>query len=157
MTNVSKVIKIPAYQTLRFKEKIRPLFENTGIPNYFLAAADIPSQLMDMDMPENDYWLLLEDAKVSRIDVQRRKILFPSVQQVLWAVGWMNIELANAVAERPIRFLHKPFRAHMCPWKRNKDVWRQLCIKLVDGHYSLETVCVQDPFQDMFLGYVLPT
>ena len=149
-----KIIKVLGYEILRCDVKIRPLFENTGIPNYFLLAQDIPPRLLDAEMPQRNYRLFLSDEKATRLDLQTRTLLLPSIEQVLWAVGYMSMEMANTIAENPIRFMHHPFRAHMCPF-RGSTAWRQICVKQVDAHYCIETLGVTEPAKDALLGYVL--
>ena len=95
-------------------------------------------------------------SEIPRRELKRREILFPTLQQVLWAIGFMNCELAGVIGERPIKFLHKPFRDNEC-LSSGSEAWRQIYIRRGEKvYYSLETVCVTDYPQGALLAYVFP-
>lgn len=148
-------VKVPAGQTMPDirGELIRPLFD-AGIPGYFSLTTDIPPQFLEMEMPTEDYALFLCDKMVPRIDLRSREVQIPSVQQVLWAIGWGGTNFTKFLREKPVRFLHQPFRAYKCPW-RGEEAWRQIIVSPKGIGFSVETVCVaaKDP-GDIFFGYL---
>jgi hypothetical protein len=154
---MEKSIKVAAGQTMPDIRgtKIRPLFENTGVPGYFSMTMDIPPHFLDMEMPQRDYALMFYDVKVPRIDLQCGNVQLPTVEQVLWAIGWASVELMNVVSEKPIRFLHPPFRAHNCSWW-HRNAWRQIVVSRHKEGYSVETVGVAQASDNTYLGYLRP-
>jgi len=146
-------VKVPGWTTMRsdgsIKSRkdtnIRRLFTNTGIPGYFTLAQEIPPSLLDQPIPELDYMFEFQTTPALRSDIQNKKVYLPSVDQVLWAIGFMSIELENAIGSGAIRFMHKPFRAHLCPF-RGAEPWRQIVVRRVNCGYAVETVCVTDKF-----------
>ena len=149
------VVKVPAGDSFRDvpRETIRPLFEGTGIPGYFTIAMDIPPAMFDMEMPDKDYHFVFYEEKAPRAHLQQRKVHVPTVQQVLWAVGFANTELARVICKRPVRFAHQPFRAHKCPWKGGEP-WRQIIVSRSKHGYSVETVSVTLHSPGSFWAYL---
>jgi len=154
-------VRVPGWTTMRsdgsIKKRedaiIRPLFTNTGIPGYFTLAQEIPPALLDSPVPELDYTLEFYLEPVSRIDIQTEKVRLPSVYQVLWAVGYMTVELERVIGKGVVRFIHKPFRAYLCPW-HGAEPWRQIVVRRTGRGYTVETVCVTDLVQDARYGYL---
>jgi hypothetical protein len=152
---MGRIVRIPAGQNLQNTKglSIRTLFQNTGIPGYFSMTMDIPPCILDMEMPEEDYFLVFRDEKVPRDELKCGIVRIPSVQQVLWAIGWANMEMTHVICEKPIRFAHHPFRVHQCPWP-GSDPWRQIVVSQSATGYSVETVCVKDDSQGVFWAYL---
>ena len=154
-------VRVPGWPTMRsdgsIKKRedadIRTLFTNTGIPGYFTLAQEIPPALLDSFVPAWDYVLEFHLEPVPRIDLRIGKVQLPSIDQVLWAVGFMSVELENVIGGGAIRFFHKPFRAHHCPWLGAKP-WRQVVVRRADLGYTVETVCVTDPVHNELCGYL---
>jgi hypothetical protein len=132
---------------------IRRLFTNTGIPGYFTLAQEITPSLLDQPVPELDYMFEIQTEPASRIDIQTRKVYLPSIDQVLWAIGFMSVELENAIGSGAIRFMHKPFRAHLCPF-HGSEPWRQVVVRRIDCGYKIETICVADRLHKSIYGYL---
>jgi len=154
-------VRVPGWTTMRsdgsIKRRedadIRTLFTNTGSPGYFTLAQEIPPTLLDSPVPELDYILEFHLELIPRIDLQNGKTRLPSVDQVLWAVGFMSVELENVIGAGAIRFFHKPFRAHLCPF-HGAEPWRQVVVRRTGRGYAVETVCVADPIRDELCGYL---
>lgn len=155
MDSTVKLVKIPAGGTMSEmrSEPIRPLFEKISVPGYFSMAMEIPPHLFDMGMPTEDYCLAFSNEKLPRVFMHHGKLRFPSIRQVLWAVGFMNIELGVVIGEKPVRFIHQSFRAHECPWKGH-DAWRQILVSRHGIGYSISTVCAASKSQDVLFGYL---
>ena len=153
---MSRIVRIPAGSSFQNSTHslIRPLFENTGVPNYFSITPDIPPQVFDMEMPERDYTLAFRDERASRAELRSGVVHIPSLQQVLFAVGFMSVEMEAVIRDKPVRFVHPPFRVHKCPWKGSKP-WRQILVSYRGGCYFVGTVCVADDFDGSFFAYVL--
>ncbi|MEO8065922.1 MAG: hypothetical protein ABI643_03685 [Candidatus Doudnabacteria bacterium] len=128
---------------------IRPLFENVGIPGYFNIAAEIPPELMDAPVPESDYMLTFYDKPHTKA---YRAFRHPTVEETLWAVGWMSCELAGKICERPMRFLHRPFRVRYGR-RRDPEAWRQIVVKRSGAGYAVETVAASTPVSGFQLAY----
>ncbi|MCX6717373.1 MAG: hypothetical protein NTU76_01695 [Candidatus Taylorbacteria bacterium] len=154
-------VKIPGWTTMRsdgsIKRRedaiIRPLFTNTGIPGYFTLAQEIPPELLDATVPELDYVLEFRLKPAQRIEVRTGKVRIPTVDQVLWAVGFMSEELTNVIGGGAIRFMHQPLRAYHCPF-HGAEPWRQIIVRRAGGGYTVETVCVTQPVHDTLCGYL---
>jgi hypothetical protein len=149
------VVRIPAQQS-GCGGQIRTLFESTGAPGYFMIATEILAHpAYELSAPEPDFSLFITDTKVLRSDIKKRRFQYPSLQQVLWAVGFASVELMNVVCEKPIRFLHPPFHVPHCGLKTS-DMWRQVCISRSEqagtGYY-VGTVGVTEPSPNMSLAY----
>ena len=154
-------VKVPGWTTMgsdgsikkREDTSIRRLFTNTGIPGYFTVAQEIPPSLLDQPVPELDYMFELQSKPAPRIDIQTGKVYLPSIDQVLWAIGFMSMELGNAIGSGAIRFMHKPFRAHLCPF-HGSEPWRQIVVSRIDCGYKIGTVCVADTLRRSAYGYL---
>lgn len=150
------LVKVPAGQKIGIRGGlIRPIFD-VGIPGYFSLTMDIPPQFFEMEIPAEDYSIILCDERIPRINLLCGEIHVPSIQQVLWAIGWNGTNLTKFIYERPVRFLHQPFRSHKCPWE-GREAWRQIIVSRKGCGFSIETVCVADrDLQKMFFGYIRP-
>ena len=155
------LVKIPAGGFMKDvpDKTIRPLFHNTGIAGYFLICCEIPCEAFDIQMPAEDYFLIITDERIPRKERKSSKIGFPTLQETLWAIGWAGVELTNIVCQKPVRFLHPAFPIPHSV-KEMPDVWRQVCMRRADGGgtrigYFVETVSAEDKSQDFLLAYVL--
>ena len=154
-------VRVPGWTTMRSDgsierredTSIRRFFTSTGISGYFMLAQEIPPVLLDSSVPELDYVLEFYLDPVTRIDLQTRKVRLPSIYQVLWAVGFMNMGLVNIISGGAVRFFHKPFRAHQCRFP-GAEPWRQIVVRRAGCGYAVETVCVTDPVHNEFCGYL---
>lgn len=154
-------VRVPGWTTMRsdgsIKKRedadIRTLFTNTGAPGYFTLAQEIPPAILDSPVPYFDYTLQFQLERASRIDIKTGKIRLPSVDQVLWAVGFMSVELTRVIGSGALRFIHKPFRAYHCPW-HGAVPWRQIVVRRAGSGYTVETVCVTEPVCDALYGYL---
>jgi hypothetical protein len=153
-----KVVRVIT-QPGNYRGQIRKLFENTGAPGYFMIATEILAHpAYELSAPDMDFSLFITDTKVPRSDIKERKFQHPSLQQVLWAVGFASMELMNVVCEKPIRFLHPPFHVPHCGLKHS-TMWRQVCIsrsKKAGVGYYVGTVGVSEPSPSMSLAYCFP-
>ncbi len=147
------VILISAGRRFGQNTRIRQLFENTGVPGYFTITTEIPPELMDSPPPERDYYLVFYN-EVPREKLRRHNLRCPTILETLWALGFMNIELAKEIIQKRTRFMHEPFRAHMCPW-RGSEPWRQILVRRNERGYAVETVCVKDQSRETQLVYSL--
>ena len=154
-------VKIPGWTSMRsdgsIKKRedadIRSLFANTFFPDYFKLAQEIPPTLLDSPVPELDYFLEFHLKPVSRVDIRTGKVKLLSADQVLWAVGFMSVELANVIGGGAIRFMHQPFRAHLCPF-HGAESMRQIVVRRAGCGYTVETVSVTDQVRDALCGYL---
>jgi len=160
--NMEKLtVRVPGWPTMRsdgsIKKRedtnIRTLFTNTGIPGYFTLAQEISPVLLSSPVPELDYALEVYLEPVSRIDIKTGKVGLPSIDQVLWAVGFMSVELENVIGGGAIRFMHKPFRAYHCAFQ-GAVAWRQIVVRRFGDGYAVQTVCVTDHVHDVIFGYL---
>ena len=152
---MSNIVEVAGRQSLgELGCQIRTLFANTGIPGYFLLATEIPPSILDLGIPDHDYHLVFNDRVLSQQQMVEAYLSYPSVQQVLWAVGYMSMEFQAVVSEGPVRFMHHPFRAHLCPWKSGQ-AWRQICLRRVEEGYLVGTVAVNQPYLCSYYCYLI--
>jgi len=150
---MAKVVRIPGCGESR-SYPIHFLFDGVRkmLPDYFSISEDIPPSLFDLEISTDHYYFVFKDEKVCRFDLQRRKYCLPSIQEVLWAVGFMSVELASVISEKPVRFMHSPFHAHNSQSK-GSETWRQIIVSRKGAGYSLETVGVGDDSPNSSLVY----
>ena len=149
-----RTVRVPAGRKFMTepREAMLSMFEGTGIPGYFLIASELLLLLCTKEIPERDYRLVLYDERAPREDLHRGIVAVPSLLQVLWAIGFANTELTNAVCEKPIRFAHRPFRVN--PSWRGKSPLRQIAMSRNAVGYTAETVCVTDKSHGFFWAYL---
>ncbi len=148
-------VKVLAGRRFGMGATIRPAFENTGIPSYFMIATEISKELLDLPVPIEDYQIGFREGKElveMKSLIRCRNILRPSLAQTLWAIGYMSVPLANEVSKKPTRFLHRPFRSHGCTW-RSPSAWRQVVVRRESHGYLVETVSASTPLAGFQLAY----
>ncbi len=105
---------------------------------YIQLAPEIPRALLNLQPPPKCYKLAIRDGELN--EREKSFLRVPTVEEALWACGWMNLGLAAEVykTERVegLRFPHEPFDEMQIVVKRAG----------VQGpYYSVETVPASTP------------
>ena len=149
-----QIVKVPG----RHNRIIRPLFANTGLAGYFFIAAEIPQEFFDQEITRENYSLFISDERVSQDYLDRGQVILPSIAQVLWAVGFAGVELMGIISEKPVQFIHPPFRIP-CNNSEDDNVWRQIQVSRAerkDRGFIVGTVCAHEESAGSLFAYLMP-
>jgi len=105
--------------------------------NYFVIAPEIPSELFEEPIPERSFFVQVSDPhSVERIG--RTNVRPLTLRETLWALGFMNCELAEVIGIGSVRFLHEPFAVRM-EGVVGPDAVRRLLVRRTPTGYAIET------------------
>ncbi|HYF05731.1 MAG TPA: hypothetical protein VEA59_06200 [Patescibacteria group bacterium] len=150
---MAKVVFVPAGERFGKETIIRSQFEKAGVPDFWVIAPEIDRALLDRTAPAENFMLVIYD-EVPQFALTFGKVRQPTLEEVLWATGFMNTSLATQVGKSPIRFQHQPL-IPLGTWQ-GSDYFRQIVVKRAGKGYTLETVAANKPYPNERFVYVLP-
>lgn len=126
--------------------------------SYFGISTEIPESIFATSSPTNDYSLVvMED--VPNDFLLREELRYPSVAEVLWAIGQMNRQLFRVVyySKKPVRFLHMGLRGsshrfHMFPNTYAKQIVLSFSAKT--NQYEVGVVDHRAPYEGYRLVFI---
>lgn len=146
---MNSLIEVPAHPIVG-NVSVQQIFDfsNEGMEEspYIQLAPEIPQHLLNLKVPPNNYILVIRTDDLQLHEKSHLRV--PTVEEALWACGWMNLglaaEICNPEKVEGLRFPHEPF----------DDM--QIVVKRTDvqgPYYSVETVPASTPL-GLLMRYV---
>ncbi len=131
--SIREVIEIPV-RGVKAGEKVGRIFENN--PKYYMRfSLEFPQDLFQKLIPVKGFSLHITDEKTKfdKDNIKRKRLKAPSIEQVLWTIGYGSLPFVDLVAKKPVQFLHEPLEGK-----------GQIRISLKEGMYFVEVVPIGD-------------